>query len=171
MKKKRSLLILLFIGGISFWFFITSNKLAPNLNFTTITGKKIELATLQNKPVIITFWATDCASCIKEIPALIDLYRQFHHKGLEIIAIAMYYDIPSHVVEMTKAKQLPYDVTLDLKANYAEALGQIQLTPTTLLISPSGHIVMQKTGLFDVLKMKQKIEKLLKDTSIHSMKY
>ncbi len=135
---------------------------APSATFTTITGGKIELLKLQGKPVIVTFWATDCANCIKEIPHLIDLHNQFHSKGLKIIAIAMYYDPPNHVVAMTKAKQLPYDVALDLKAEHAKAFGQIQLTPTTFLISPKGNIVMKKTGLLDITTMRQQIKDFLK---------
>ena len=43
---------------------------APDVTFTTITGKKIALKELRGKPVIVTFWATDCPACLKEIPAL-----------------------------------------------------------------------------------------------------
>ena len=50
----------------------------PNVTFTAITGKKIALKELRGKPVIVTFWATDCPGCIKEIPHLIDLYTQYH---------------------------------------------------------------------------------------------
>lgn len=164
MKLNKALPSLLLIGLAIGLLFSTAknNKPAPNVTFTTITGKKIALNNLQGKPVIITFWATDCASCIKEMPDLISLYNQFHSKGLEIIAVTMYYDIPSHVVDMTKAKQLPYDIALDLRAKHAIAFGQVELTPTTFLISPSGNIVMQKTGLFDMANMKQRIEQLLK---------
>ncbi|MGZ4970290.1 MAG: TlpA disulfide reductase family protein, partial [Methylobacter sp.] len=80
---------------------------APDVTFTTLTGQKIVLKDLRGKPTIVTFWATDCPSCIEEIPDLIDLYSQYHASGLEMIAVAMYYDPPSHVVDMTKAKQLP----------------------------------------------------------------
>lgn len=164
MKRNYLLIILLLIGICitSTWYIFSQiNSPAPDLTFTTISGKKIELANLQGKPVIITFWATDCANCIKEIPDLIQLYRQFNPKGLEIIAITMYYDIPSHVVAMTNAKHIPYDVTLDLGGQYAATFGQVELIPATFLISPSGDIVMQKTGLFDIAKMKEKIEQLL----------
>lgn len=164
--KRNYLLIILFLIGIclacTWYLFSQTHALAPNLSFTTISGKKIELAQLKGNPVIVTFWATDCASCVKEIPDLIDLYQQFHPKGLEIIAITLYYDIPSHVVEMSKRFPIPYDVTLDLKGDYAKAFGQVELTPTTFLISPTGEIVLEKTGLFDVANMKQEIQQLLK---------
>ena len=162
-KNRLPLLLLtgLLITGL--WFSQSEvSKPAPHVTFTTITGKRIELAQLQNNPVIVTFWATDCPGCIKEIPHLIELYDQFHPLGLEIIAVAMYYDPPSHVVEMTKAKQIPYDVALDLKAEHAYAFGQVQLTPTTFLISSAGIIIKQKTGEFDVTDMKHQLENLFK---------
>ncbi len=137
------------------------NLPAPNIKVTTITGKKIELAKLQGKPVMITFWATDCASCMKEIPILKDLYQEFHPQGLEIIAITMYYDIPSHVVQMAKAAKIPYDIALDLRGHNARMLGQVKLIPTTFLISPEGDIVEQITGLFDKDDMAKQITQLL----------
>jgi peroxiredoxin len=135
---------------------------APALTFTTITGKKITLKELRGKPVIVAFWATDCPACIKEIPQLIDLYTQYHKQGLEIIAVAMYYDPPNHVVTMTKNQQLPYNVALDLKAELAYAFGGVQLIPSTFLISPDGLLALQKTGPFDPAEMKTQIETLLK---------
>lgn len=119
---------------------------APANTFISITGHPINLPALKGKPVLINFWATDCSACIKEIPHLIELYQQYHAKGLEVIAVAMYYDIPSHVVEMTRAKQIPYPVALDLNAQHANAFGQVQLTPTTFLISPDGFILSKFIG-------------------------
>jgi peroxiredoxin len=161
-KVKLALSVCGFITLLFFGYKHYSPTPAPNVSFTTITGNTIELKKLQGNPVIVTFWATDCAICIQEIPYFIDLYNQFHTQGLEIIAVAMYYDIPSHVVEMTKSRQLPYPIALDLKAKHALAFGKVELIPSTFLISPSGKIVKQVTGLFDLEEMKQNINQLLK---------
>ncbi len=134
---------------------------APDVIFTTITGQKIELRKLTGKPVVISFWATDCASCIEEVPLLIKLYQNYHQQGLEIIAVNMYYDPPNHIVEMTEALQIPYHVALDLKAEHARAFGKVQLTPNSFLISPEGKIIWQKTGKFDYAFLSQKIKSLL----------
>ena len=97
-----TLLMIILISPALIW---KKNQLpkAPDVSFTTIKNKKIELKSLQGKAVIITFWATDCKSCIEEVPHLISLYDKYHSQGLEIIAIAMSYDLPNHVVEMTIA--------------------------------------------------------------------
>ena len=135
---------------------------APDVTFTTITGKKIALKDLRGKPVIVTFWATDCPGCIKEIPDLIDLYARYHKQGLEIIGVAMYYDPPNHVVSMTEDRQLHYHVALDLKAEHAFAFGDVQLIPRTFLISPDGLIDLKITGAFDPAEIKTHIETLIK---------
>ena len=158
------LLLFILIGSLvvyTYSVFYPKTIQAPQSVYTTIKGNKIELEKMRGNPVIVTFWASDCASCIKEMPHLIKLYNEFHNEGLKIIAIAMYYDVPNHVVEIAKAKQLPYPIVLDLKAEHAKAFGQVELIPATFLISPKGKIIMKKIGLFDTTMMKQKIEKIL----------
>lgn len=155
-----TLLIMTAAAGIRLWQSTTPQP-APERTFKTITNQDIVLKDLQGKPVIVTFWATDCPACIKEIPHLIELYEQYHPQGLEIIAVAMYYDPPSHVVEMSKLKQLPYHIALDLQAEHGKAFGDIMATPTTFLISPQGQIVLREIGMFDVETVKEKIEGML----------
>lgn len=150
-------LIILLAGG-GYWHSQQKTP-APDVLFTTITGKKIALKDLHGKPVIITFWATDCKSCIKEVPHLVELYEKYHAQGLEIIAVAMYYDPPNHVVEMTRMKQIPYDVALDLRNEHAKAFGNVQLTPTTFLLDSRGDIVFKKTGMFEM----ETVERLIAD--------
>ncbi|MGZ5006344.1 MAG: peroxiredoxin family protein [Methylobacter sp.] len=158
-KYRHFGLMLLLLISISCSKTITT---APDVTFTTLTGQKIAMKDLRGKPVIVTFWATDCPACIEEIPDLIDLYTRYHGSGLEMIAVAMYYDPPNHVVDMTKTKQLPYNVALDLKSEHAEAFGGIMFTPSTFLIAPDGSVVKKEIGLFDTAKMKTTIESLLK---------
>ncbi|MDD5411729.1 MAG: TlpA disulfide reductase family protein [Methylobacter sp.] len=165
MKTKSRLRILLLLALIPIVLSVGCSKTitsAPDVTFTTITGKKIDLKDLSGKPVMVTFWATDCPSCVKEIPHLIDLYTQYHAQGFEMIAVAMYYDPPNHVVDMTKARQLPYDVALDLKSELAHAFGDVMFTPSTFLIAPDGSVALRKTGIFDLAEMKTRIESLLK---------
>lgn len=136
---------------------------APDVMFTTITGKQVALREWRGKPAIVTFWATDCPSCMLEIPHLIDLYRQFHPRGLEIMAVAMAYDPPHHVVAMTQSRQLPYDVALDLNSAHAQAFGNVQFTPTTFLLSPGGKIVEKSVGVFDYPSWQSRIAAMLNE--------
>jgi peroxiredoxin len=165
MKTKswgRGLFVILLIS-LALWL-VRSEKytFAPDTTFTTITGDKVTMKALQGKPVLITFWATSCGICVREIPHLVSLYKQFHPQGLEIIAIAMVYDPPNRVVAIANEQQLPYRVVLDLTSEHANAFGHIWGTPTTLLISPNGTVAKRKIGAFDLVDMQTRIEHLLK---------
>ncbi|NOS88530.1 MAG: TlpA family protein disulfide reductase [Methylococcaceae bacterium] len=138
------------------------SNLAPRVTFHTLGGQKLALKALETKPLIVTFWASDCPACIKEVPDLIDLYKQYHPQGLEIIAVTMYYDPPNRIINLVKELQVPYPVALDLNAEIARAFGDIQLIPSTFLIAPDGSVALKKIGTFEPADMKARIETLLK---------
>ena len=163
MQRKLAHIVVLIVITIVLISCRVDHNPAPETTFSMITGKKIALHELRGKPVIVTFWATDCASCIKEIPHFIELYQRYHGKGLEIIAVAMSYDPPNHVLEMSRALQLPYDVALDMQAENAQAFGNVMVTPTTFLIAPDGSIVLQKTGLLDLTEIKTQLSTFFKE--------
>ena len=143
------------------WFGPSGVQSAPDISFNITDGRSIDLKTLRGKPVLITFWATSCPGCIKEMPHLIELYNELHSKGLEIIGIAMPYDRPDHVIEMIKRKKLPYPVAIDIEGKAVAAFGNVQLTPTSFLIDPRGQIVKHKIGEMDMQQLHKQIISLL----------
>ena len=153
------LLLALGIGGVWYWQAKRPTP-APNATFTSINGQTLSLNQLRGKPVLVTFWATDCPSCVEEIPHLIELHQHFAEQGLTIIAVAMPYDPPNHVVALAASKQLPYFVALDPSGTLSEAFDGVQLTPTTFLIDRNGYIVTQKLGAFDPDALRQRLETL-----------
>ena len=160
-KNKIVTLSLLGLFAVGPWFWQTQTSLAaPNVSFKTIKGENIDMLTLKGKPVLVTFWSTDCPGCIEEIPDLIRLHQQFSPQGLTIVAVAMDYDPPNQVLAMAAAKQLPYEVALDPSGSLAQSFGNVQLTPTTFLIDKTGNIVLQKTGVFDLTDMQQRLARL-----------
>jgi len=164
MKKSLLFSASIIVLGIVIAFFYFNRSISgqtPNISVKTITGESISLISLKGKPALITFWSTDCSGCIKEIPHLKELYRDYHHKGLTIIAISMHYDRLDHILSMVEAKKIPYTVAFDNNATAADAFGNVRLTPTSFLINSNGNIVMQKVGEFDLPIIHKKIQQLL----------
>ena len=151
-----------------FSFFVSSQDLdeVPNISLNIIDGRKIKIDSMKGKPLLVTFWSTTCSTCIKEMPHLVELYNQFNKDGLEIIGIAMPYDPPNRVLELTKKRALPYPIALDIEGLASKAFGNIDVTPTSFLIDSFGNIIQQKTGEMDLEQLRVKIKKLLQTPPI-----
>ncbi len=166
MKETLITLFAVALLGALAWLWLAPAGLrdSPDISVLSIDGRKLNLADYRGKPLLVTFWATTCPGCIKEMPHLIDLYRELAPQGLEIIAIAMDYDPPNHVLAMRDARNIPYPIALDIQADAARAFGNVRLTPTSFLIAPDGHIVYQKVGAMSMPRLRQDILGMLQQT-------
>lgn len=143
------------------WLMPTGLRQAPPLVGKTLDGHTLTLQQFRGKPVLVTFWATTCPGCIEEMPHLIDLYRDLNPKGLEIIGVAMTYDPPEQVRALAAQRQIPYPIVLDTQARIAREFDNVQLTPTSVLISPDGRIVEYRLGALDMPKLRETINAML----------
>jgi len=154
------IVVVLLAGIASLW--SKRHAAAPEINFTLINGARLSLKSLRGRPVLIFFWATTCTICIAKIPEINALYRQLNPEGLEIIAVAMPYDPPTHVASMAATMKMPYPVALDINAEVVRAFGDVVATPTTFLIGPEGNIIWRKLGKFDVGRLETHIQELIR---------
>lgn len=60
---------------------------APGFTLPDLDGNEVSLANLRGQPVIINFWATWCAPCLVEMPALEQAYQERRDDGLVILAV------------------------------------------------------------------------------------
>ena len=150
------------LGGLAWlWYSSTGLRNSPDIDLLTVDGETLTLAALRGRPLLVTFWATTCSSCVREIPHLSELYAEFSLRGLEIIGIAMHHDPPDQVLAMREARNIPYPLVLDLQAAAARAFGNVRVTPTSFLIAPDGRIVYRKIGALDTTRLRQDILAML----------
>jgi peroxiredoxin len=132
--------------GIGAYATVSKREVAPQLTFLSIKGDKITPESLQGKVVMVNFWATDCATCIKEMPDMVATYNKFKPQGLEFVAVAMSHDRPDYVINYTETRQLPFKVALDVDGSAAKAYGNVSMTPTTFVIGKDGKILKRYLG-------------------------
>jgi peroxiredoxin len=161
--------LLVVAAAVLVWFIPRSPDTVPDLAVVTVDGEQLEFASLQGKPVLVTFWATSCRTCVNEIPNLIDLYRELSPQGLEIVAISMDYDPPNRVLAMRETHDIPYTVALDIHADAARAFGNVRLTPTAFLIAPDGRIVYRNTGALPFERLRRDIVNMLDQSARENM--
>lgn len=153
----------IFMLAAAAWLWLAPSvaRAAPNVTFQTLKGQRVELNQMLGKPVLVSFWATTCSICLEEMPHLVELYEEFHPDGFEIVGVAMSYDPPSQVLELSEARELPYPISLDFDSAIANAFGEVQLTPTSFLIDPEGNIALHKLGALDLPALRQQIKSYL----------
>jgi len=159
---KKSVLPIIVIALLAFLALQLSNKqTAPDVQFNTIDGKQISMESLKNKVVLVNFWATDCPGCIKEMPQLINTYKQYHQKGFEIIAVAMPYDQITQILNYSKSQGLPFPVTHDSSAEITNKFGKVSLTPTAFIYDKQGRLLQHTIGELDFNALQQLLNKEL----------
>ena len=114
--------------------------------------------------VLVNFWATSCSTCVKEMPELVDTHAKFKARGYETLAVAMSYDPPAYVVNFVETRKLPFRVALDIDGGIARSFGDVQLTPTSVLLDKRGRIVKRYVGQPDFTELHALVDQLLTET-------
>ena len=133
----------------------------PDVAYTLLDGSTHNTAQLQGKVTLVNFWATTCTVCMAEMPRLVALHESLKARGFDTLAVAMSYDPPVYVMRYAESRKLPFGVAIDNTGAIARGFGNIQGTPTSLLIDRHGKVVQRFVGEPDFTALRALIEKLL----------
>jgi peroxiredoxin len=148
------------VAAVGYFSFV-SVKPAPDVTFSSLTGEKFTTQSLRGKVVMVNFWATDCATCVHEMPQMVSTYNKYKDKGLEFVAVAMSSDPPNYVLNFTETRKLPFKVALDVQGDVAKSFGNVRMTPTTFVIDKNGNVIKRFVGEPDFKSLHQLLEKAL----------
>jgi len=121
----------------------------PNVSVTTLEGEIFNIAELNNnkKPMVISFWATWCKPCKKELNNIAEVYEEWQNEtGVKLIAVSID-DTRSmaKVAPYVNSSDWEYEVYLDPNKNLCRSLG-VSTVPHTFLINNKKEIVWQHRG-------------------------
>jgi thiol-disulfide isomerase/thioredoxin len=120
-------------------------KPAPDFTAQTLDGKPVALSGLRGKPVLLDFWATWCAPCVEQMPALAALYREAKEKGLVLIGVNDD-EAPEKALAFVREKQYDWPSVNDHKDGALRAKFNVFGIPTLVLIDGNGIVVEYQTG-------------------------
>lgn len=124
----------------------------PSVTLKDINGKTVDTATLQNdgKPFIISFFATWCKPCNRELKAISEVYADWQDEtGVKVIAISI-----DQAQNVAKVKPLvdgygwEYEVLLDPNSDFKRAMG-VNMIPAVFIIDGDGKIAESRSGYTD----------------------
>lgn len=127
-----------------------------------LNGKSQTLAQWRGKVLLVNFWATWCAPCKEEIPALNRTHRKYLRNGFEIVGIA--------VDNVSKVRQFAEDMNVDYALLIATAetlaiskgLGnQAGVLPFTVVVDRDGKLAFSHAGALTEAKLADVLAPLL----------
>ena len=140
---KRIVLIGLFGCLLSL---VSNAQKLPATNVKNLKGEVVNTSSFENdgKPIIISFWATWCKPCIRELLTIADEYEDWQDEtGVKLIAISI--DdarTMNKVAPFVNGKAWEYEVYLDPNADFKRAMN-VNNVPHTFLVDGNGEIVWQ----------------------------
>lgn len=122
------------------------------------TGTVRALAQWRGRALIVNFWATWCAPCVEEMPALSALQTELGEKRVQIIGIGI--DTPGNIRQFAARYNIAYPLYVgglgatDLSRSFGNQAGGL---PYTVLISPDGQIAKTYLGRLRMNDLRQDI--------------
>lgn len=165
MKKAiYTTLLLTLICGLSFG---QTKKKIPSINVKTLKGGTFNTSKIANdgKPIVISFWATWCSPCKRELNAIADVYEDWQDEtGVKLIAMSI--DDARNmgkVAPYVNGQDWDYDVYIDPNGDFKRAMN-VNNVPHTFLINGAGEIVWQHNSYSpgDEEELLEQIKKLKK---------
>lgn len=124
----------------------------PSIQLKDINGKTVNTAQLNNdgKPFIISFFATWCKPCQRELDAINELIVDWEEEtGVKLIAVSIDQGQNIDKVKpLVDSKGWEYEVLLDPNGDFKRALN-VSLVPTVFVIDGNGKIADQRSGYTD----------------------
>jgi thiol-disulfide isomerase/thioredoxin len=122
-------------------------SVAPDAAFTDEKDQERTLASFRGTALVVNFWATWCAPCVKEMPALDALAKQLGQDGIAVLALSADREGAPVVRKFYEKNEITsLEIAIDRMSRVARALG-INGLPTTVLFDAAGREVGRVVGV------------------------
>ena len=142
--------------------FGNNSSQASDFTVKDLKGREISLSNYSGKVVFLNFWATWCGPCKAEIPDLIQAYKQYKDKGMEIIGISVDRISPKSVLKFAEKYKINYPVVMStdkIQKDYDPG----PYIPTTIIIDQEGKIRHRHIGYMNKETLKSYFLKLTEE--------
>ncbi len=142
-------------------------KTLPAITLSDVNGKQINVADYgrSGKITVLSFWATWCVPCKKELTNIAEIYDDWKKKyNVQIVAVSIDDSRSSTKVKPTvEGQRWEYEVLLDANQDLKRQLN-IQSVPFTVVVDATGKIAFTHSGYVDgdEFVLEEELQKLSK---------
>jgi thiol-disulfide isomerase/thioredoxin len=130
----------------------------PMVGLVDLAGQPFSLESARGKVVLLNFWATWCAPCREEIPALVAL--QEHYRDiLLVVGLSIDTAPPAEVKKFTDEHRVNYPIVMS-NAELEKGFGGVTAVPSTFVLNTKGEIVQRHLGLLDPRALEHEVRAL-----------
>ena len=127
---------------------------------SVVDGTPITSESYKDKVVLITFFATWCKPCMKEIKVLKQLHKELGPRGFSVVALSIDEGGPGMVAKLVELREINYPVAMATRSTVQD-FGNFSAVPTSFLVNRKGHVVRSYTGFLPHKRIAKVIEDLL----------
>ncbi len=114
-------------------------KKAPPLKLADINGKSVRTPDTRGKVVVVDFWGTWCAPCVKALPEMVRLQDEYKDQGLLVMGVHDSRRGVDRMAQLARDKKVDYPLFVDDKT-LSERNWNVRFWPTIAVIDRSGRI-------------------------------
>ena len=132
---------------------------APDFTLSIFDGGKVSLRELRGEVVVVNFWASWCAPCREEAPALEKLWREYQALGVSFVGVNVK-DVGNNALAFVEQYGLTYPNGPDPHGSITGSY-RVRKVPETFLISREGVIERRFVGAIVEQQLQASIDELL----------
>lgn len=137
-----------------------------NFSFKDINGKTHQFADYKGKWVIVNYWATYCAPCVAELPALNSVAKRFKDKVV-VLGMEAGETPVKDLKQFTDRRKISYPV-VPTQDSTMFALGLVYGVPTTFIVNPQGQIVDTHMGAITARQLQNYLKQPSRQSQQHA---
>lgn len=118
-------------------------------------GPPVDLTDFRGQPLVVNFWATWCAPCVKEMPDLQEVAAQA--EGTVAFLGIDVEDAPPNAEPFVESLGITYPLALDPRREYSRQVNNFGM-PTTLFVDAEGLVRYRHTGALDADQLRELID-------------